>query len=163
MIDQKSDSESGQGLCLLDSLDRSILRKLQSDARTSYMEIARELGVAGGTIHARLARLREEGLIAGSKIELDYTRLGYTVLSFIGLKLVRAHDCGSLMEKLGTLPEVLEVHYTTGAYSLFIKVIVRSMKDLHALLFDRLQSFDEIQSTETFVILDTSIDRDLQL
>jgi Lrp/AsnC family transcriptional regulator, regulator for asnA, asnC and gidA len=64
---------------------------------------------------------------------------------------------------LQTIPEVLEVHYTTGAYSLFIKIMARSMKDLHALLFDRLQGFDEIQSTETFVILDTSLDREMPL
>jgi Lrp/AsnC family transcriptional regulator, regulator for asnA, asnC and gidA len=76
---------------------------------------------------------------------------------------VRAHDCGTLMAKLDTLPEVLEVHYTTGAYSLFIKVIAKSMQDLHRILFDRLQGFDEIQSTETFIILDTSLDRQLAL
>lgn len=154
------DREAG---CVIDSLDRSILRKLQSDARSSYLEIAREFGVAGGTIHARIARMRAEGLITGSRIKIDYARLGYTVMAFIGLKLVRAHNCGKLMEKLETLPEVLEIHYTTGAYSLLIKVMARSMKELHVMLFDRLQGFDEIQSTETFIILDTSLDRDLQL
>jgi Lrp/AsnC family transcriptional regulator for asnA, asnC and gidA len=152
-----------EGRCEIDSLDRGILNKLQKDARASYLEISREFGVAGGTIHARVARMREEGLIAGSKTVLDYSRLGYSILAFIGLKLVKAHDCGTLMQKLATIDEVLEVHYTTGAYSLFIKVMAESMKDLHALLFDKLQSFDEIQSTETFVILDTSLDRELPL
>jgi Lrp/AsnC family transcriptional regulator for asnA, asnC and gidA len=149
--------------CEIDSLDRKILRKLQVDARASYLEIAREFGVAGGTIHGRIGRLKEEGLIAGSRIVIDYEKLGYTIKAFIGLKLVKAHDCGSLMEKLATIEEVLEVHYTTGAYSLFIKVMALSMKDLHALLFDRLQGFEEIQSTETFIILDTSLDRELPL
>jgi len=149
--------------CEIDALDGEILKRLQSDARASYLEIARELGVAGGTIHARLARMKAEGLIRGSMLALDYSKLGYSIKAFIGLKLVRAHDCGSLMEKLATIDEVLEVHYTTGAYSLFIKVMATSMKDLHALLFDKLQGFDEIQSTETFVILDTSLDRELPL
>jgi Lrp/AsnC family transcriptional regulator for asnA, asnC and gidA len=149
--------------CEIDSLDREILKKLQVEARTSYLEIAREFGVAGGTVHARLARMKEEGLIVGSRIVVDYRKLGYSIMAFIGLKLVKAHDCGTLMEKLETIDEVLEVHYTTGAYSLFIKVMALSMKDLHALLFDRLQGFDEIQSTETFVILDTSLDRELPL
>jgi Lrp/AsnC family transcriptional regulator for asnA, asnC and gidA len=147
----------------IDSLDREILKRLQSDSRTSFLEIARELGVAGGTIHARVGRMRDAGLISGSRIDIDYQRLGYSIQAFIGLKLVKAHDCGSLMEKLETIPEVLEVHYTTGNYSLFIKIMARSMKDLHALLFDRLQGFDEIQSTETFVILDTSLDREMPL
>jgi Lrp/AsnC family transcriptional regulator for asnA, asnC and gidA len=152
-----------ENLCQLDDTDRQILHLLQQDARASYLEIARGLGVSGGTIHARLARMREEGLIKGTALLVDYARLGYTVSAFIGLKLVRAHDCGSLMVKLETLPEVLEIHYTTGAYSLFIKILARSMQDLHHILFDRLQGFDEIQSTETLIILDTSLDRQREL
>jgi Lrp/AsnC family transcriptional regulator, regulator for asnA, asnC and gidA len=142
MIDLIPGAAMEQTQCQIDDTDREILRILQGDARASYLEIARKLGVSGGTIHARL---------------------GYSVSAFIGLKLVRAHDCGTLMAKLDTLPEVLEVHYTTGAYSLFIKVIAKSMQDLHRILFDRLQGFDEIQSTETFIILDTSLDRQLAL
>ena len=147
----------------IDSLDRAILRKLQASGRVSYLEIARDLAVSGGTIHARVSRMREAGLICGVRTVIDYERLGYTVRAFIGLKLVRAHDCGRLIGKLETVPEVLEIHYTTGAYSLLIKLVAKSMQDLHALLFERLQGFDEIQSTETFVILDTSLDRELPL
>ncbi len=149
--------------CQIDELDREILRILQQDARASYLEIARKFNVAGGTIHARLAKMRDEGLIIGSRITLDYAKLGYTVSAFIGIKLVRAHDCGTLMEKLRAIDEVTEVHYTTGAYSLFIKIMAKSMKDLHTFLFERLQGLDEIQSTETFVILDTSMQRELPL
>ena len=149
--------------CTIDEIDRAILRILQSDARESFIEIARNLGVSGGTVHARVGRMKELGLIKGSALLVDYAKLGYSVEAFIGLKLVRAHDCGTLMAKLETLPEVLEVHYTTGAYSLFIKVMARSMQDLHHILFERLQGFDEIQSTETFVILDTSLSRQREL
>lgn len=149
--------------CTIDEIDRAILRNLQSDARESFIEIARNLGVSGGTVHARVGRMKELGLIKGSALLVDYAKLGYSVEAFIGLKLVRAHDCGTLMAKLETLPEVLEVHYTTGAYSLFIKVMARSMQDLHHILFERLQGFDEIQSTETFVILDTSLSRQREL
>lgn len=149
--------------CTIDEIDRAILRILQSDARESFLEIARNLGVSGGTVHARVGRMKELGLIKGSALLVDYAKLGYSVEAFIGLKLVRAHDCGTLMAKLETLPEVLEVHYTTGAYSLFIKVMARSMQDLHHILFERLQGFDEIQSTETFVILDTSLSRQREL
>jgi Lrp/AsnC family transcriptional regulator for asnA, asnC and gidA len=123
---------------------------------------SREIWASRGEPSTR-ARMREEGLVSGSRIVIDYSKLGYSIQAFIGLKLVRAHDCGTLMEKLATIDEVLEVHYTTGAYSLLIKAMATSMKDLHALLFDRLQGFDEIQSTETFVILDTSLDRELPL
>lgn len=140
----------------LDNVDREILRILQSDARTSFLEIARSLGVSGGTVHGRFARMREEGLILGSSIKMDYEKLGYTISAFMGVKLLKASDCASLITKLDNLPEVLEVHYTTGVYCLLIKVLAKSMKDLHHILFDRLQSLDEIQSTETFVVLETS-------
>jgi len=149
--------------CELDTLDREILKKLQADSRKTFIEIARELSVSGGTVHARVGRMKDAGIISGSRICIDYQKLGYSIQSFIGIKLVKAHDASSLMPRLESINEVLEVHYTTGAYSLFIKVMVPSMKDLHSLLFDRLQSFDEIQSTETLIILNTSLDRDMPL
>ncbi|MBP7865026.1 MAG: Lrp/AsnC ligand binding domain-containing protein [Acidobacteria bacterium] len=147
--------------CEIDNLDREILRRLQADARRPFLEIARELDVAGGTIHARVNRLKAEGVIRGTRIDLDHARLGYAVSAFIGVKLVKARDCREVQSRLQAIPEVVEVHYTTGAYSLFVKVGVRSMAELHALLFDHLQAIEEIQSTETFVILDSTVDREL--
>ncbi|MBN2430974.1 MAG: Lrp/AsnC ligand binding domain-containing protein [Acidobacteria bacterium] len=147
----------------IDTIDRHILRRLQEDSRTAYLEIARELGVAGGTIHARIHRLREAGVVRGARIVLDPMRLGYTVAAFIGIRLVHARSCGDVQAALARFPEIVEIHYTTGTYSLLIKVVVPEMRDLHALLFDKLQQLEEIQSTETFVILDTRVDRDLAL
>lgn len=148
--------------CEIDKLDREILRRLQADSRRPFLEIARELGVAGGTVHARVNRLKAEGVIRGTRIDLDYAKLGYTVSAFIGVKLVKARDCREVQSRLQAIPEVVEVHYTTGAYSLFVKVVVRSMAELHALLFDHLQAIEEIQSTETFVVLDSTVDREME-
>ncbi len=148
----------------IDKLDRAILRRLQADSRTAFLEIARELGVSGGTIHARVNRMREEGIICGSRILLDYERLGFGVTAFVGITLVKASSCAQLLERFDGIPEIVEVHYTTGAYSLFIKVVVPTMQDLHLLLFERLQGeSDEIQSTETFVVLSTSLHRDVSV
>jgi Lrp/AsnC family transcriptional regulator for asnA, asnC and gidA len=147
----------------IDSIDRHILRRLQEDSRTPYLEIARELGVAGGTIHTRINRLREAGIIRGARMVLDPTRLGLTVAAFIGVRLVHARSCGDVQAALARFPEIVEIHYTTGTYSLLIKVLVPEMRDLHALLFDKLQQLEEIQSTETFVILDTLVDREMAI
>jgi Lrp/AsnC family transcriptional regulator for asnA, asnC and gidA len=145
----------------IDSLDRQILRRLLADSRTPFLEIARDLGVSGGTIHARFKRMREAGLIRGSRILLDNERLGLRVTAYIGIKLVRASSCANLQDRLRTMPEIVEVHYTTGTYALFAKVVVASMQDLHRLLLERLQGeSDEIQSTETFVVLNTAVDRE---
>lgn len=149
--------------CEIDNLDREILKRLQADSRTPFLEIARDLDVAGGTIHARVNRMRDAGIIQGSKIVLDYSQLGFTVSAFIGLKLVKARDVKEIQDQLRNIPEIVEIHYTTGTYSLLIKVMVTTMRELHDLLFAKLQAFEAIQSTETFVILDTTLARDLQL
>jgi Lrp/AsnC family transcriptional regulator, regulator for asnA, asnC and gidA len=142
----------------IDRLDRQILQVLQADSRKPFLEIARELKVSGGTIHARMARMREVGIVKGSKIIIDYEKLGFSVSTFVGIKLARAGSCGDIQERLREIPEIVEVHYTTGAYSLLIKIVVPSMRDLYKLLSGRLQNLDEIQSTETFIILNTSLD-----
>jgi Lrp/AsnC family transcriptional regulator for asnA, asnC and gidA len=147
----------------IDSLDRKILTALKRDSRKPYLEIARELTVSGGTIHARVNRMKEAGLIRGTRTIIDYEGLGYGVAAFVGVSLARAGASRKIQRKLKKLPEVVEVHYTTGTYSLFVKVVVGSMKELHVLLAEGIQALDEIQTTETFVILDTSLERDVDI
>lgn len=147
----------------IDSLDREILRRLQADSRTPFLEIARDLTVSGGTVHARVGRMRELGIIRGSRVVLDYERLGFGVTAFAGLKLSRASACSAVQERLAGLEEVVEVHYTTGTYSLLIKVVVPGMSELYELLSERLQALEDVQSTETFVVLNTALSREIAL
>jgi Lrp/AsnC family transcriptional regulator for asnA, asnC and gidA len=144
----------------IDSLDRRLLALLRDDSRRPYLEIARELEVSGGTIHQRMAKLKEAGVVTGSRLTIDYERLGYQVSALVGIRLGRAGASGDIRERLLEISEIVELHYTTGTYSLLVKVVVRSMPELYAFLSGRLQAIDEIQSTETFVILDTAIQRD---
>jgi Lrp/AsnC family transcriptional regulator for asnA, asnC and gidA len=147
----------------IDDLDRKILRFLQIDSRKPFLEIARELNVSGGTVHSRVNRLRQEGIIRGSKIVVDYEALGFSVLAFIGIKLAEAGSFKKIQDELESIPQIVEVHYTTGSYSLFVKIAAQNINALYELLSDKLQSIKEIQSTETFVILNTSVSRDLVL
>jgi Lrp/AsnC family transcriptional regulator for asnA, asnC and gidA len=147
----------------IDELDRKILERLRGDSRKPFLEIARELKVSGGTIHARVNRMKSHGIIKGSRIHIDYEKLGYSITAFIGIKLAKARGFKQIQTQLKAFPQIVEVHYTTGLYSLLIKVMVSSMKDLHILLSEELQSLEEIQSTETFVILNTYLDRELRL
>lgn len=147
----------------IDSIDKSILELLRADSRTPYLEIARELGVSGGTVHQRMAKLKEAGIVTGAKLDLDYKALGYDVSALIGIRLARAGASGGVTDQLMAMPEIVEVHYTTGTYSLLIKVVLRNMTELHAFLSGKLQSFADIQSTETFVILETSLQREPEL
>jgi Lrp/AsnC family transcriptional regulator, regulator for asnA, asnC and gidA len=139
----------------LDQTDIGILSCLLEDARRPFEDIARQLIVSGGTVHVRVNKLREAGIITGSQIKINYSRLGYDVTAFIGINLRSASDYTKTRALLEKLPEVVEIHYTTGQYSLFIKVLTRSPRELHSFLTERLQSTPEIQSTETFISLDS--------
>jgi len=144
----------------IDKVDREILTRLLEDSRRSYQDIARELIVSGGTIHVRTNKLKEAGVIKGSRIVVDFARLGLEVTAFVGVNLGSARDYQVVLPALKKLPEVTEVHYTTGQYSLFVKVVARTTRDLHLFLIEKLQAIKEIQSTETLISLDNPINRD---
>lgn len=145
----------------IDNLDKKILKILQSDAKVPFSEIANRLIVSGGTIHQRVSKLEAAGVIRGSKYYLDYSKLGYDVNVLLGIHLKNAKDCPIVIEQLKKLPEVVEAHYTTGNYALIIRVINKSIHDYHKFLIEKLQSIKEIQSTESYICLDTPIFRDL--
>jgi len=147
----------------IDSLDLAILEYLQADSRTAYTEIARALEISGGTVHSRIDRMKELGIIMGSKVIIDYGKLGFNVTAFVGITLSKAGSFKKIQKQLHSIPEMVEVHYTTGTYSLFAKVVAKSMQDLYILLSEKLQRLGEVQSTETFVILNTPVNRDLGL
>lgn len=146
----------------IDSLDKKILAKMRDDSRRPFLEIARELKVAAGTVHSRVSKMRESGVIKGTRLVLNSEALGYNVHAFIGIDVLRAGKFRQVIDKLETLPEVTEVHYTTGGYSLLVKASVGRIEDLHLLLAEKIQSIPDIQSTETFIILRTAVDREIE-
>jgi Lrp/AsnC family transcriptional regulator for asnA, asnC and gidA len=147
----------------IDSLDKKILGMLRSDSRLAYLEIARELGVSGGTIHQRMAKLKEAGIVTGASLTIDYQALGFDVAALVGIRLGRAGASVEVMDQLKSMSEIVEIHYTTGTYSLLVKVVVRNMAELYAFLSGKLQAFEDIQSTESFVILETAVQREPEL
>jgi Lrp/AsnC family transcriptional regulator for asnA, asnC and gidA len=147
----------------IDVLDLNILEYLQADSRRPYLEIARNLNVSGGTVHARINKMKELGIIRGSKIIIDYEKLGFSIFSFVGVKLAKAGSTNEVQAALKAIPEIVEIHYTTGSYSLLLKVVARSMADLYRLLSSSLQRIEDIQSTETFVVLNSPLVREPSL
>lgn len=147
----------------IDNLDRAILRALQADAKRPYLDLARELEVSGGTVHQRVNRLRELGIITGTRVTLDKRKLGLDVTVLIGLHLTSAKAVGKVTERLKKFPEVLEVYYTTGNYSLILKVCVPSIEGYHQFLIKKLQAIDEVQSTESFICMDQPLERDIAI
>ena len=109
----------------LDKLDRTILQHLLEDARTPYLEIARACNVSGATVHLRVQKLEKLGLILGSRLIIDYKKLGLGIRAFLGVYLGNVSDFPAIFEHLKTIPEVVESHYTTGSYAIFSQSILQ--------------------------------------
>ena len=147
----------------IDETDCLILSYLQKNARMPYTEIAKKINVSSGTIHQRINKMTEAGLIKGSQVTLDYNALGYDVSVLIGIHLSSANDLNMVCKQLKTFKEVTQIHYTTGSYGLIIKVVLRSISDYYEFLVGKLQAINSIQSTESFICLRTILDREIQL
>lgn len=153
----------GSNISGLDDLDYQILNVLIEDSRIPYLEIARRFHVSGGTIHVRMNKMQEMGIIKGARLILDTSKLGYDVCCFIGIFLEKASSYQDVLEQLREIKEIVELHYTTGGYSIFIKVICKSIPSLQDLLMNRLQVIIGIQRTDTFITLSQPIDRNIVL
>ena len=147
----------------IDGIDKIILKHLMKDARTPILGIAREIGISGAAIHQRLRKLEASGLIAGSKFVINPKVLGYKTLAFVGVFLDAASKYSAAVKRLKEIPEVIESHYTTGNYAIFIKILCRDNEHLMNLLNQEIQSIKGVARTETFISLDQQIDRQIKL
>ncbi len=103
----------------IDNLDRDILHALMANARTPYAELAKKFEVSPGTIHVRVEKMKQAGIITGTRVDISAKQLGFDVCCFIGIILKSAKDYHTALDKLDKLDEVVEVYYTTGQYSIF--------------------------------------------
>jgi Lrp/AsnC family transcriptional regulator, regulator for asnA, asnC and gidA len=147
----------------IDNLDIQILSILMVDATTPYTEIAKKLIVSGGTIHVRMKKMQELGIIIGSNLVIDPQKIGYDVCAFLGIYLEKGSIYKDAVEKLRGVKEIVELHYCTGAYSMFAKIICRDTNHLREVLNDKVQGIEGIQRTETFISLEESIKRQIEL
>ncbi|MBG3014283.1 transcriptional regulator AsnC [Proteus faecis] len=146
----------------IDNLDRDILHALMANARTPYAELAKKFEVSPGTIHVRVEKMKQAGIITGTRVDISEKQLGFDVCCFIGIILKSAKDYHTALDKLGKLDEVVEVYYTTGQYSIFTKVMCKSIEALQDVLINKIQTIDEIQSTETLISLQNPIIRTIK-
>lgn len=115
--------------------------------------------MSSGTIHVRVEKLRAAGIMRGAQVQIDYEKLGYGVSTFIGVVLEKPTAYAAALKKIEKLPQVTHAYFTTGQYSLLVRVISKSVRDLHTFLTQELQSIPGVNSTETILIMDTPIER----
>lgn len=134
----------------LDELDEKILGLIIGNARIPFLEVARECNVSGAAIHQRIQKLTKAGVIKGSEYIIDSSKVGYETCAYMGLYLNSPGQFPSVTEALRKMPEVVECHYTTGAYDLFIKVYARNNKHLLSIIHKKLQPLG-LARTETLI------------
>ena len=147
----------------LDKLDLQIIQHMMLDAEVSYADLGKQLFVSGGTIHVRIKKLEELGIVQGKKLAVDMKVLGYDVIAFIGIYLEKSSLYDSVAEALQKIPQIVRLNYTTGNYSMFAEIVCKDIQQLRFVLHDELQKIKGIERTETFISLEESFSRNVRV
>lgn len=147
----------------IDNLDRKILSILSQNARLPFKDVAIECGVSRAAIHQRVQRLTEEGFIAGSGFLVNPKSLGYTTCTYVGITLERGSMYRAVVERVANIPEVVECHFTTGPYTMLLKLYAKDNEQLMDLLNNQLQTIPGVVTTETLISLEQSIKRGIPI
>jgi len=143
----------------IDNVDLKILTLLMEDANMAYTEIGKRIFVSGGTVHVRMKKMEQMGIVRGSQLVIDHTKLGWDICGFLGIYLDKSSLYETVATELLKIPEVINIHYTTGIYSIFAKIVCRDTQHLREVLHDKIQKVAGIQRTETFISLEERISR----
>ncbi len=143
----------------IDNVDLKILDLLMQDANMPYTEIGKRIFVSGGTVHVRMRKLEQMGVVRGSQLIIDPSKLGWDISAFLGIYLDKSSLYAEVAQELSQIPEVVNIHYTTGIYSIFAKIVCRDTMHLRQVLHDKIQKVAGIQRTETFISLEESVNR----
>lgn len=147
----------------IDNLDLQILNILMTDAFVPYTEIGKRLYVSAGTVHVRMSKMEKLGIVKAPQLQIDLSKIGMDITAFMGVFLTKSELYLQVVEELKKIDEVVWCNYTTGNYSLFIKIICRDTQHLREVLHDRIQKIEGINRTETIISLEESFNRPLKI
>jgi Lrp/AsnC family transcriptional regulator for asnA, asnC and gidA len=147
----------------IDKLDLQIIQHLMQDANISYAELGKKLFVSAGTVHVRIKKLQDNGVVTGNRLHVNLKNLGYDVIAFIGIYLEKSSLYDVVAKDLKKIPEIVRMNYTTGNYSIFAEIVCRDITQLRRVLHDELQKIKGIERTETFISLEETLNRNVQV
>jgi Lrp/AsnC family transcriptional regulator for asnA, asnC and gidA len=147
----------------IDSLDKKILNILSKNARIPFKDVAAECNVSRAAIHQRVQRLTDEGVITGSGFDVNPKSLGYSTCTYVGINLERGSMYKQVVERLVNIPEIVECHFTTGPYTMLVKLYARDNEQLMDLLNNQLQDIPGVVATETLISLEQSVKREIPI
>lgn len=144
-----------------DKLDYQIINEMMETAEVSYADLGKKLFVSGGTIHVRIKKLQEAGIVKGTRLDADLKAMGYDVIAFIGIYLEKSSLYDVVVNELKKIPQIVRLNYTTGNYSMFAEIVCKDIGQLRYVLHDELQKIKGIERTETFISLEESFKRNV--
>ena len=147
----------------IDKLDRKILSIISCNARIPFKDVAQECGVSRAAIHQRVQRLIDVGVIVGSGYHVSPASLGYATCTYVGITLEKGSMYKNVVAELQRIPEIVECHFTTGPYTMMVKLYARDNSHLMELLNTRLQDIEGVTGTETLISLNQSINKEVPI
>ncbi|GGD94393.1 Lrp/AsnC family transcriptional regulator [Planktosalinus lacus] len=140
----------------LDNIDHQILDMLIDNSRVPFTDIAKKHNVSAGTIHVRVKKMEEAGIITGSSLTVDYRKLGYAFIAYVGIYLNKTSQTKFVLERLKTIPNVTVAHITTGKFNIFCKIRARSTSHAKDIIY-QIDDIEGVLRTETMISLEESI------
>lgn len=140
----------------LDSLDQRILDILIDDTRTAFTDIAKRLDISAGTVHVRVKKMEDAGIITGSTLNLNYTKLGYDFIAYVGVLLEKTSQTKFVIERINEIPNIVEAHIPTGQYNIFCKIRAKNTEQAKKIIYE-LDDIEGVYRTETMVSMEESI------
>lgn len=147
----------------IDNIDINILDIISKNARMPFKEVAEECGISRAAVHQRVNRLIDMGVITGSGYHIDPKSIDFKTCTYMGIFLEKGNLYEDVANSIEQIPEIVECHYTTGKYAMFIKVYSRDNEHLKDILINRLQKIEGISSTETIISLEETFKREIPI
>ena len=144
----------------IDKIDRKILQLLLRNARMPYLEIARECGISGAAIHQRVKKLDEQGIILGSRLEVNPRSLGYDVCALVNIRMQNPSMDSTIVDAVKSIPEVVECHFITGTYTAMVKLYCVDNEHLMRTIFDNILRIPGVTNTQTYISLNEMFSRE---
>ena len=138
----------------IDNTDLKILSFLSKNAKTPYTEIAKKVFVSGGTVHVRMKKLEKLGIVTGTKLVIDYAKIGYKITCFMGVFLEKSFLYRQAVRSLRAVSEIVEIHAITGRYAIFIKVLCKDTNHLRKVLDQKIHKIKGVTRTESFLSIE---------
>jgi Lrp/AsnC family transcriptional regulator for asnA, asnC and gidA len=127
-------------------------------------KLQKSVNVSQGTVHVRMNKMEDAGIFDKTTLRINYAKLGYDITAFIGIYLEKSALYDMVLAKLRSIPEITNIHYTTGNYSAcLLRIHCRDTNHLKEVLHDKMQQVEGIERTETMISLEESLDRNLKL